>query len=487
MLEFSFQAQVSSLGCVAISFLLGGFVLLLVGVGIILDIKAISIARGRKTTTIGLLMILLGIGSLLFDMVSISKSKAPDREREIVITMAAELSGPVSALFNEAVQRYMETHPNVEIRLLDTPDIAKGRLGWYRQLFKEQSPEVDVYQIDVVWLGGLAEHLVDLYEYGASEVVNEHFPTIIEKNIVDGRLVGIPWYIDVGLLYYRTDLLEKYGYDGPPKTWDALEEMAYTIQEGERAEGNKDFWGFVWQGDAHEILTCNALEWISSNGGGTVIRSDKVITINNDKAVAAIDRVAGWVGTISPLGVTGFQEEQTRNLWQAGNAAFMRNWPYAYFLGNMDGSAIKQKFDVAPLPAGEGGQSVTTLGGRQFAVSKYSKQPAFAADVVFFLASKEEQKLRAIRTEGSFNPTIMDLYQDAEVCEASPFTCQLYGVFTSAVARPSIATAPKYNEVSTLFFQAVHSVLTGEDDAQTALEELELDLENLTGFEVGVP
>ena len=173
-------------------------------------------------------------------------------------------------------------------------------------------------------------------------------------------------------------------------------------------------------------------------------------------------------------------------MWQAGNSAFMRNWPYCYSLGNADDSVIKGKFDVAPLPAGaESGHGAATLGGWQLAVSKYSNYPEEAVKLALFMTSAGEQKTRAI--EGSFNPTVMFLYDDAEVCDASPFMCKLYDVFTSAVARPSTATAPKYNEVSTAFFQAVHSVLTGDNDGQTALEELELDLADITGFETGAP
>src|SRR5690606_21411290 len=108
--------------------------------------------------------------------------------------------------------------------------------------------------------GILAEHLVDLNPY-VGDAINDYFPAIVENNTVDGALVGIPYFTDAGLLYYRTDLLEKYGYEGPPTTWAELEEMATTIQEGERGEGNPDFWGYVWQGAAYEGLTCNGLEW----------------------------------------------------------------------------------------------------------------------------------------------------------------------------------------------------------------------------------
>lgn len=400
---------------------------------------------------------------------------------KITITVAAGAVGQELELTQAAAQRYMDANPNVEVKVLVTPDLATDRLGVYLQFFQAQSPEVDVYQIDVIWPGDLAEHLVDLNEYGAQAVAGEHFPAIIKNNTVDGKLVGIPWFTDAGLLYYRTDLLEKYNFDGPPTTWAELEEMATTIQEGERA-ANQDFWGFVWQGNAYEGLTCNALEWQASNGGGTIVSPEKQITVDNEAAAAAFDMAAGWVGTISPPGVTGFAEEDARNAFQAGNAAFMRNWPYAYSLGQGDDSAVKGLFDVAPLPAGEGGTAAAALGGWQLAVSRYSRNPEEAAKVALFLASTEEQKIRAV--EGSLNPTIVSLYEDAEVCAASEFMCKLEDVFTNAVARPSTATAPKYNEVSTAYFQAVHSVLTGETPGADAVADLALDLKEITGFPV---
>ena len=402
------------------------------------------------------------------------------------ITIATGAVGQELELAQAAAQRYMDAHPDVTINVLDTPDMADDRLGLYLQFFQAQSSEVDVYQIDVIWPGDLAVHFVDLFEYGAGDVVGEHFPAIVENNTVDGQLIAIPWFTDAGLLYYRTDLLEKYGFDGPPTTWTEMTEMATTIQEGERAS-NPDFWGFVWQGNAYEGLTCDALEWVASNDGGSIIEPDGTISINNTNAVEIIDLAASWVGTISPSGVTGFDEEAARNLWQSGNAAFMRNWPYAYSLGNSEGSAVAGVFDVSPLPAGNamGGAPAATLGGWQLGVSRYSTNPELAADVALFLASYDEQKIRAV--EGSLNPTIMALYEDEDVLEAVPFFGSLYDVFINAVARPSTATAPNYAQVSAAFFRSVHSVLTGAEEAETAMALLELDLEALTGFPTGQP
>jgi trehalose/maltose transport system substrate-binding protein len=403
------------------------------------------------------------------------------------VTVAAGAVGQELELVQAAAARYMEMNPGVTVNILDTPDLADDRLGLYLQFFEAQSSEVDVYQIDVIWPGDLEVHFVDLFEYGAADVVGEHFPAIVENNTVDGRLIAIPWFTDAGLLYFRTDLLEKYGFDGPPATWNELTEMAQVIQDGERGEGNGDFWGFVWQGNAYEGLTCDALEWVASNEGGRFIEPDGTITVNNANAIEVIDLAASWVGTISPPGVTGFGEEDARNMWQAGNAAFMRNWPYAYSLGQQEGSAIAGLFDVSPLPAGDaaGGVPAATLGGWQLGVSRYSNNPELAADVALFLASYDEQKIRAI--EGSLNPTIMALYEDEDVLEATPFFGSLYDVFINAVARPSTATAPQYAQVSSAIYTAVHSVLTGQEDAATAMALLEFDLIELTGFPTGTP
>jgi ABC-type glycerol-3-phosphate transport system substrate-binding protein len=184
-------------------------------------------------------------------------------------------------------------------------------LQQYQQYWASQSPDIDVYMVDVIWQGILAPHAVDMKKYFKDDEVKKFFSRIVENNTVGGRLVSIPWHRDVGMLYYRTDLLEKYGYKEPPKTWQELGEMAKNIQEGERAAGKPDFQGFVFQGKANESVTCDALEWIYSFNGGTIVRR---VTINNPNAIKALETAKGWVGTISPKGVTTYGEEEARNI-----------------------------------------------------------------------------------------------------------------------------------------------------------------------------
>ena len=148
----------------------------------------------------------------------------------------------------------------------------------------------------------------------------------------------------------------------------------------------------------------------------------------------------------------------------------MRNWPYAYALGNGDDSAVKAKFAVTPLPtATDGDQPSSTLGGWNLAVSKYSDDQEAAISLVKVLASPEVQKQRAIQLSNL--PTVAALYDDAEISKAQPFMPAWKPIFESAVPRPSAVTKVKYNEVSAKFWNAVHNTLSGNG---TAAENLEL-------------
>jgi trehalose/maltose transport system substrate-binding protein len=352
------------------------------------------------------------------------------------------------------------------------PSDATATLQLYQQYWAAKTPDVDVYQIDVIWQGIAAPHAVDLKRYFKEDEIKAYFPRIIENNTVGGKLVSLPLYTDAGILYYRTDLLEKYGYKEPPKTWEELAAMAKKIQDGERAAGNPDFQGFVFEGKAGESVTCNALEWIYSYAGGSVIDPDKRVTINNPNAIKALDTAHSWIGSISPVGVTTYGEEEARNIWQTGNAAFMRNWPYAYALGADPKSAVSGKFAVTVLPkGGDNGKNAACLGGWQLMVSAYSKVPDAAADLVRYLSSAELQKEIAIRF--SVLPTRPALYSDPDVLAKNPFFKIMPDVFNHAVARPSTVAGADYNRLSTAIFQNANNVLTGAESGKDAVVQIE--------------
>ena len=379
--------------------------------------------------------------------------------------------------FKTLVKPWEESTGNT-VTLVPMPASTSDQFGQYRLWLAAGATDIDLYQTDVIWAPQLADHFVDLSE-AAKDLAPQHFPSIIQSQTVNGKLVALPIFTDAPALYYRKDLLDKYGV-AVPTTWDELTAAAQKIQDGERAAGNPDFWGYVWQGNAYEGLTCNALEWIKSFGGGQIVEPDGTISVNNPNAVKALETAKGWVGTISPEGVLAYQEEEARGLWQTGNAAFMRNWPYAYGLGNGDDSAVKGKFAVATLPKGTADDtSAATLGGWNVAVSKYSKHQDIAISLALYLAGPEAQKQRAIAETNL--PTIVALYDDADIAAAAPIIPQWKEVFLNAVPRPSAPTLGKYNEVSSKFWSAVHETLSGNGSAAENLEVLESDLTELKG------
>ncbi len=421
-----------------------------------------------------LFLILIVVLALSANVVAAQDDFDCGTDEEVTITYIGDPAGSHPEAEIATIERFKEVCPNITVDRVPGDANVQNLLAVYLTAFEQQSADFDVIRVDVIWPGLLSEHLLDMSEYVSQEQVDSYLPALVTNNTVDSRLVALPLRIGFGMLYYRTDLLEKYGYEAPPATWDALEEMAQTIMDGERAEGNDEFWGFVFQGNAYEGLTTNALEWQVSNGGGSIVNPEGELEINNDATLAAFERAAGWVGTISPPGVTGYQEEDARGVWHVGNAAFMRNWPYAYSI-SLDSEVIADSFNVAPLPAGDSDEGAATLGGWHIGVSKYSQNPAAAAAFVIYMTSAENQKFYSIDT--SSPPAVFDLFADEDIQEAMPFSSP--EVVAVTTARPSTITADKYNEVSTLYFTAVHSILTGEEDADVALELLELDLLSL--------
>jgi trehalose/maltose transport system substrate-binding protein len=390
----------------------------------------------------------------------------------VKITFAGDSDVGESGRWNKARAEEWAEKTGNQLVYQSRPNDASTNLQGFLQDWAAQTPDIDVYEIDVTWPGIAQSHAVDLKKYFKEEEIKAYFPRIVDNNTVDGQLIGMPIFTDAGLLYYRTDLLEKYRYKEPPKTWEELAEMAKKIQDGERSAGKPDFWGFVWQGGAYEGLTCNAVEWIYSFGGGSVVERDKSVSINNPNAIKALETAKSWVGTISPPGVTTYKEEESRNVWQGGNAAFMRNWPYAYALGSDPKSAIAGKFGVTVLAkGGENGKNAACLGGWQLMVSKYSKNPEVAADLVRYLCSAEIQKRRAL--DVGMLPTRPALYQDPDVLAKYPWFKIVTDVLNNAVARPSTVTGANYNQVGTAIFQNVNLVLTGGESAQQAVSKIE--------------
>ncbi|BBK43859.1 sugar ABC transporter substrate-binding protein [Allostella vacuolata] len=394
---------------------------------------------------------------------------------EVRLAISCGALGIELSLCTEGVARWERATGN-RVTIISTPNSSTERLALYHQLLSAGADDVDVLQIDVVWPGILARHLVDLAPH-VDDAPARHFPAVVAANTVGGRLLAMPWWTDAGLLYYRADLLEKYGRP-PPERWSELAETARIVQAGERAAGNPRMWGYVWQGRAYEGLFCNVLEWLAGYGGGTFVDEAGQVTIANARAAEAFRTARGWIGTISPQGVLNYDEEAARGVFQAGNAVFMRNWPYAWALAQGEGSPVRGRVGVMALPVGtDDGRHAGALGGWNLAVSRYSRHPAEAADLVRHLTGADEQKRRAI--QASYNPTIPALYDDPEVLAANPFYGRLRPIFEDAVARPSQVAGRRYSRLSSLVWRATHDIVSRGVPAAPRLERLSAEIARL--------
>ncbi len=366
------------------------------------------------------------------------------------------------AVFNKAT--------GINVKATPHPVDSTAAYSQLARNFSAKSSSIDVMMLDVVWPGSFAPYLVNL-KPALGKQAKLHAAGILAADTVKGKLVAMPWFGDFGLLYYRKDLLKKYGYSTPPTTWAQLGAMATKIQDGERAS-NPNFYGFVYQGNAYEGLTCDALEWIASSGGGTFINAGKV-TINNAKAAAILNLQRSWVGNITPRGVTTYQENESNNAFDAGDAAFLRNWPYAF--ATAQDSKIKGQVGTAPLPHSGKGPSVATVGGWQMGISKYSKHIGAATELIRYLTSPAVERFDAIFNSNV--PTIPAVAKLPAVIKVNPWlNPQVAGV--ARVARPSQFLGTKYQQGSTFIFQGINQILNGQD-AKTVLPKIASQLNTL--------
>ncbi|PKH04264.1 ABC transporter substrate-binding protein [Psychromonas sp. MB-3u-54] len=375
-------------------------------------------------------------------------------------------------------QRFESETPH-KVNFIELPQASNEKLGIFQQVFAAKDGDaVDLFQADTVWIGLLDKHLMDLTEH-VKDMEADFFASAWQNNVVDGRVKAVPAFLDSGMLYYRKDLLVKYD-EQPPETWEDLTRIANKIQLAERNTGKEGFWGMVFQGKAYEGLTCDALEWISSYNGGSIVEPNGDISINNPQAAKALNMAANWVGTISPKGVMGYMEEESRAVFQNGDALFMRNWPYAYLLAQGEKSPVKGKVGVMPIPkGGADGKHAATLGGWQWAISDYSNNKAAAVLMLKIVTDADSQK--KLFFMGGNSPSRIALYDDPDILASAPHLPAFKAVFANAIPRPASATKRQYNRVSNAVLNATYNVLSGVTTGEKAVADLEHRLKRIKG------
>jgi trehalose/maltose transport system substrate-binding protein len=362
----------------------------------------------------------------------------------------------------------------VKVNLVQKPENTTDDYAQLARTFSAKSSAYDVMMMDVTWPPSFASYLVNL-QPALGKQAKLHAKSIVAGNIVKGKLIAMPWFSDYGIFYYRTDLLKKYGYKAPPTTWAQLGAMAKKIQDGERAAGNSNFYGFVYQGNAYDGLTCDALEWIASSGGGQFIDGGKV-TINNPKAAAILNLQRSWVGTIVPRGVTTYTEPESLQAFDTGNAAFLRNWPYAYAASaGPPATSVTGKFDVAVLPHTGKNPSVATIGGWALGVSKFSKNKGAAIEFVRYLTSPAVERYDAIYSSNV--PTIVAIAKLPAVRKVNPWLKPAIAS-VKRVTRPSAFLGTKYPQGASYIYQGINQILQGQD-AKSVLPKIQSQLNSL--------
>jgi multiple sugar transport system substrate-binding protein len=360
------------------------------------------------------------------------------------------------------------------VELLRQPaDTDQRRQGLVIALNARKS-DPDVFLMDVAWLGLFAAS--DWLEPLEKEVdAAPFFPRVIRMaDRHQGHLMALPVYVDGGVLYYRRDLLKRFRLPGPPDTWQELLSHALTVQSAMRPT-NPRFYGFVWQGAQYEGLICDFLEFSGSRGGFIETDGGLRLDVPANRTALTFMHDLIWRYRISPPSTyTEMKEEEVRLYFQAGNALFERNWPYAWSLHQNPASNVKNKIGVAPLPAPADGESVSTLGGWHIGLSRFSDRKHQAVKLIRFITSYDTQK--KIVLQMGWNPGREDLYDDPQVLTQAPHYRELKDIFQNARPRPLL---PYYTQISAIAQRHINSVLADRISAERALSAAQSEIDDL--------
>jgi multiple sugar transport system substrate-binding protein len=392
-----------------------------------------------------------GSGDLIFSM-------GPDDEQG---TMAALIKK-----FNE------QSDFNVVHRVM--PSDTGTYFDKLRTQLQAGSGGIDVIGGDVIWPAQLAANgwIVDMSDKFPESEQKKFLEGPLQSVTYDGKVWGVPWYTDAGMLYHRADLLEKSGFSEPPKTWDELKEMADKVKKD---QGIK--YGFVFQGEAYEGGVCNGLEYIWTHGGNAVDPNDpNKIVIDSPEAAAGLATEASMLSSgVAPEGVSVYTEEETDPAFFAtpGDAVFARNWPYMYAYGGTKGYLKQDQVGVGPLPVDEGNPLASCLGGWDMLINAQSDMQEEAWEFIKFMTSPEQMKFRAVRA--TVLPTRSDLLTDPEI-EKIPVVAQGRPAIENTHPRP---VSPYYSDMSLEMQEQFNASLKGDISPEQAVKTLQADLERI--------
>ena len=397
--------------------------------------------------------------------------KNPARDGTTIVFKHGKIAGDPGQ-FRKLLDRFEGENPGITVKDETLPASTDEQHQYYVINLEGKSGDFDVISMDVIWVPEFARAgwLLEISHLLGPGEENAFFPGPMQAVTMNDGIYAVPWYIDAGVLYYRKDLLKKYGRS-VPETWNELVITAQEITGQERG-----LYGFIWQGKQYEGLVCNALEFIWSNGGEVFDKGKPVLdNPRNAEALQFMRDLIVKYGVTPPL-VTTAIEEPTRHLFGSGKALFMRNWPYAWNIFEKEGSAVKGKVGVAPLPFFPGYGTASTLGGWQLGVNRFSRQPEAAEKLVRFLTSPAAQKTLALTI--GYKPTRKALYKDPDLMRQQPFMTSLYGIFLQARPRP---VTPYYLMMTQVLQPEFSAALAGIKSPEAALASAQKQVRHILG------
>ncbi len=408
---------------------------------------------------------------LLISSCAQKEDNAEDKSSVTIVFKHGKIAGDPMQ-FKKLLEKFELENPGIKVKDETLPSSTDEQHQFYVLNLEGKSSDFDVLSMDVIWVPEFAraEWLRDLSHLLSEQDRSDFFPGPLRAVTYRDKIYAVPWYIDAGVLYYRKDLLGKYGFS-PPKTWQELVSTAQYITSREHG-----LYGYIWQGKQYEGLVCNVLEFLWGNGGD-VLRGEEVI-INSPENIHALQFMRDLITKyyISPPLVITSIEESTRHMFGNGKVLFMRNWPYALHIVEREGSLVKGKVGVSPLPSFPGKISVSTLGGWQLGVNRYSKHPEAAERLIEFLVSPESLKILALTI--GYKPARKSLYKDDALIKSQPFIVNLYEVFMKAKPRP---VSPYYMMITQVMQPEFSASISGMKTPEEAMKSLRKQISYIIG------
>ena len=391
--------------------------------------------------------------------------------------------------FQPLVKQFEAQHPDIHIDIIEGPNATNALEDLYTSSFLLGDSPYDLIYMDIVWVPKFAAAgwLADLSDRVTDEELAAFMPADVNGGRYQGGLYRMPFRSDVGMLYYRKDLLEAAG-DSPPETFNDLLELSQKLQSDSSLPwGNPDQtdasdtalerWGYVWQGKQYEGLAAMFVEILAGHGGFWVDPATGDVGLDRPEAIAAVQFLLDTVNTnVSPPAVTSYQEVETLRAFKSGNTLFLRNWPYVWPEVNKADSPLRGKVALKPMVYAQGQTSGACQGGWGFGIAKSSKHPDAAWKVVQFLTSAEAQRQYVL--DYGYVPSRRALYTDAKVVAQYPHYPELLKVAENAVLRPPI---PQYAQASDILQRYLSAAVTQQLSPEKAMKRAAGETRRLLG------